>query len=148
MRTSGSALYAAERGVVARVAVEAIGREREAGDADALLEHDRRERAERLGDVRDAVTDVEVEELGPALQLCEQRLDVGAVREHEVLVGRRRELVEHVGRLPAHLLVLPRAAEEDGHVDLVHERDGRERITERRSRSTGARRSAATMSGF
>ena len=57
----------------------------DAGDRSGTI--DRRERADDRGHVRDAAPDVEVEELGPALELGEQRLDVRAVREREVLVG-------------------------------------------------------------
>ena len=53
---------------------------------------------------------------------------MGAVRERELRRYSGREVRQHLREVAAGLLVLPRAGEEGGHVDLVDERVRRERV--------------------
>ena len=102
-------------------------------EAHRLLVDDRRGRARdrRLHDRRFA-GDVQLEEVVPAVERVRiERVDVRAVGEREPLPVRAGELADELGAVPPGLLVLPLAGHEDGHVDLVDERDGVERIRDR-----------------
>ena len=80
------------------------------------------------GSVGDPVGDVQVEEVGPALEVGQgQAVAVGAVGQVGVQLVGAGEAVEHVGEVAAGLLVLPLAGEEDGDVDPVDELGGTDR---------------------
>ena len=73
--------------------------------------------------------DVELEEVVQAVEgLGRQRVDVRAVREGEPLLARAGEAARERRAVAARLLVGELAGHEGRHVDLVDERDGRQRI--------------------
>ena len=123
-------LEGGQRPLVRRLRLDRVVRQRHARDAHRLLIDHRSGGLDqrRVGDRR-LLGHVELEEVVPAVEvLRRQRVDVRPVGEREPLAVRPGELAGERRAVAAGLLVGPLAGHERRHLDLVHERDRRERV--------------------
>ncbi len=129
----GQRFEGGQRAAVGRLLLDRVGRQRDAVDSHRLLIDHRRGGVDRGGvDDRRLLGHVQLEEVVPAVQrVGVERVDVRAVGEREPLALCAREVLSQVRTVPAGLLVGPLARHVHGHLDLVDERDRRQRIRHR-----------------